>query len=48
MIKQTASCLAEIHKLDYEIIPNGLDHMIKNHHTLQQTMNHIKTDYPLA
>ena len=45
-IKKMASNLADIHKVDYEIIPNGLEQMKKNHLALKKTMQHIETDYP--
>ncbi|MCG3225401.1 MAG: aminoglycoside phosphotransferase family protein [Candidatus Heimdallarchaeota archaeon] len=45
-IKKMASTIADIHNVDYEIIPDGLEQMKKNHQALKKTMNHIETDYP--
>ncbi|NPD88726.1 MAG: aminoglycoside phosphotransferase family protein [Asgard group archaeon] len=45
-IKKMARNLADIHNVEYEIIPDGLEQMKKNHQFLKKTMNHIEVDYP--
>ncbi len=45
-VKKMALCLADIHNVEYEIIPDGLDQMKKNHQFLKKIMSHIETDYP--
>jgi len=45
-IKKMARSIADIHKVEYEIISDGLKQMKKNHQFLQKTMNHIEVDYP--
>jgi thiamine kinase-like enzyme len=45
-IKKMARNLADIHKVNYELIPDGLEQMKKNHLALKKTMNHIEIDYP--
>ena len=45
-IKKIARNLADIHNVNYEVIPDGFEQMRKNHQFLKKTMNHIETDYP--
>ena len=45
-IKKMAHNLADIHNVEYEIIPDGFKQMKKNYNFLKKTMNHIETDYP--
>ncbi len=46
IIKKMARNLADIHNVDYEVIPDGYEQMKKNHLALKKTMNHMETDYP--
>ena len=45
IIKKMAHNLAEIHKLDYKIKINGLEHMMMNHQFLMSTINRLETNY---
>lgn len=45
-IRKMAQSLAEIHTVDYKIIPDGYEQMKNNHQFLKKSMNHIKNDYP--
>ena len=42
---QLAKYLAEIHKLDYKIIPNGIDQIWNNYNFLEQTIKSIQSRY---
>lgn len=44
-IKKMAQSLASIHKVDYEVIPDGLEQIKKNHRFLEKIIKHIETDY---
>jgi thiamine kinase-like enzyme len=45
-VRNIARNLADIHNVEYQLIPDGLDQMMKNLKFLKKTMNHIEIDYP--